>query len=107
MVRRRSRLSERSYQLTLKTDDRLAWSRQVCEMHAFYMLKESVHWYSRIDASSRNLKTSMPSVLDCDWNASIQPSSIIAADKLAPFDNDKIEGVRAATDDAATPVLSF
>ena len=52
--RRRSRMLERRYRRTLRTDDRLAWTRQVREMHALYTLKESEYWSSCIDAISSN-----------------------------------------------------
>jgi hypothetical protein len=77
---------ERRYRRTLRTDDRLAWTRQVREMHALYTLKESEYWSSCIEANSRNSKKlwkSMSSVLARDRNTSIQPSSNITADELA------------------------
>ena len=48
----------------------------------------------------------MSSILARDRNASIQPSSNITADKLAQFFIEKVEGVRATTNDAAPPVFS-
>ena len=45
----------------------------------------------------------MSSVLARDRNTSIQPSSNITADKLAQFFIEKVEGVRAATNDTAPP----
>ena len=74
-----------------------------------YVLKESRYWTSCIDANAGNPKKlwrSMSSVLARDRSTSIQPSPDITADRLAQFFIDKVEGVRAATSDAAPPTFS-
>ena len=40
-MRRRSRMLERRYRRTVRADDRLAWVRQVRDMHALYQQKKS------------------------------------------------------------------
>ena len=54
--RRRSRMFERRYRRTLRADDRLAWIRQVREMHSMYVPKESRYWTSCTDANVGNPK---------------------------------------------------
>jgi hypothetical protein len=48
--------------------------------------------------------TSISSVLLRDRSASMQPSQEVTADRLAKFFVDKVEGVRAATENAAAPM---
>ena len=88
----------RRYRRTLKTDDRLAWIRQVCEIRALFRSKKVITDPAVSIPNSRNLKKlwkSMSSVLERYRNESIQSSSNITADKLAHFSIEKV-GVRAA-----------
>ena len=74
-----------------------------------YRAKESQFWSNRTAACSGNSKRlwkSISSVLLRDRNASMQPSPEVTADRLAKFFADKVEGVRAATENAAAPTYT-
>jgi hypothetical protein len=108
--RRRSRMLERRYRRSLTAGDRLAWIRQVRDMHAFYRERESQYWSVCIAANSGNSKKlwkSMSSVLLRDRKSSMQPSPEVTADHLAQFFVDKVDGVRAATENAPPPTFTL
>jgi hypothetical protein len=75
-------------------------------MRALYRAKESQFWSNRIAGSSGNSKKfwkSISSVLLCDRRTSTHPSPEIAADRQAQFFTDEVNGIRAATENAALP----
>jgi len=62
----RSRMYERRYRRTLSPSDRLAWIREIREMHSFFETKENTYWTNRIKSNSddpKKLWRSMSSVL--------------------------------------------
>jgi hypothetical protein len=95
---------------TLSTDDRLAWIRQIREMHSFYEMKENLYWTYLIKSNYVDMKklwTSMSSVLRRVGATTVPPSSDVTAAKLAQFFTTKVSGVRAATQNARRHLTVF
>jgi len=77
-------------------------------MHDLYLQKENVYWASCIASNAGNSKRlwkSVSSILKKDNDPfAMQPS--VTADQLSKFFRDKIESVRAATNDADPPTFT-
>jgi len=101
---------ERRYRRTRRPSDRLAWIRQIREMHSFFETKESTYWTHRIKSNSddpKKLWRSISSVLRRDGATIVPPSLDVTATRLAQFFTDKVNRVRAATENAPPPSFSL
>jgi len=85
-------------------------STSPCHARHLYQAKENQYWSGRVTVNAGNSKKlwrSMSSILLRDRNASLQPSPGVTADRLAQFFIDKVNGVCAATENAAPSTLTM
>jgi len=103
---------ERRYRRTLSPRYRLAWIRQIREMHSLFETKENrpTYWTNHIKSNyddPKKLWRSMSSVLRRDGATTVPPSLDVTAARLSQFFTDKVDGVRAATENAPPPSFSM
>jgi len=104
-ARRKSRLLERRYRRSNSDPDRTAWVIQVRAMHTLYKQKENAYWSRHIADNAGNPKKlwrSLASILKRDKDTS-PPIPSLTAQQLSDYFVDKIDAVRAATEDADAP----
>ena len=100
VLRRHSRMLERSYRLTKLQSNRISWVAHERKRHNIYRTKENAYWslcLSEKVSQARKLKRAMPSILASTGKSSCDGIVPPSAHEFLNFFNEKVDAVRRET----------